>query len=138
MPRFRAHLWAVLALALPSLATCATKPVPASLPVKPASAEIALFDGLPLPPYRKIREVRTTSCAFQLGREPDLAAARDRLRVEAVRAGGNAVGNIMCHKDPGPAHSACWKIAECTGEIDCASSATNSRVRGTCRAAARR
>ena len=137
MTRFRAHLWALSALALSSVATCATKPVAAAPPVKPAAAEIALFDGLPLKPYRKIREVRTTSCASQLGREPNLAAARDRLRVEAVRAGGNAVGNVMCHIDPGPAHSACWKIGECTGEVECASSATNSRVRGTCRGAAR-
>ena len=117
---------------------CATKPVPSSPKVTEAAADVVLYDGLPLPPYRKIRKLRTAACGYQLGRDPRLAAARDNLRVEAARVGGNAVGNIMCHLESGPPHSPCWKIAVCSGEAECASSTTNHRVRATCRLAARK
>ena len=137
MFRLRAHAWIPAAAAFLSLA-CAAKPVAVSPPVRPASAHVVLYDGLPLPPYRKIREVRTVACARQLGRKPDLAAARDQLRVEAARLGGNAVGNIMCHHESARLGSPCWKIAQCTGEVECASSATNRRVSQTCQATARR
>ena len=138
MFRFRLHAWVLSAIAMSSRATCAIKPVPAPPRVGEAATDVALYDGLPLPPYRRIRDVKTFSCARQLGREPDLAAARNALRVEAARAGGNAVGKIMCHNESAPARSACWKIAACTGEAECASSATNHRLRASCPAAARR
>jgi len=135
--RLHPGLWLLSAIILAS-ATCATKPVPASPQVREAAADVVLYDGLPLPPYRKIRDVRTVSCARQLGRDPNLGTAREALRGEGARAGGNAVGNIMCHNEVGPAHSACWKIATCTGEAECVSSATNQRVRATCRVTKRR
>lgn len=138
-PMFHFHgQWIGAAVAALSLASCAAKPGAVSAPVKPAASDVVLYDGLPLPPYRKIRQVRTMACARELGREPNLAAARDSLRGEAVRLGGNAVGNIMCHNESAPAGSPCWKIAQCTGEVDCASSATNSRVEPTCHVAGRR
>jgi hypothetical protein len=138
MLRFRPSAWVLSAIAMSSLATCAIKPVPPSPRVGEAAADVVLYDGLPRAPYRKIRALRTVSCARQLGREPDLAATREALRVEAARAGANAVGNIMCHNESAPAGSACWKIAACTGEAECASSATNHRVRASCPATARR
>jgi len=137
MTPFRAGALVVSVIGFSSLA-CATKPVPSSPKVTEAAADVVLYDGLPLPPYRKIRKLQTASCGYQLGRDPRLAAARDELRVEAARVGGNAVGNIMCHVESGPPHSPCWKIAVCTGEAECASSATNHRVRATCRLATRK
>jgi hypothetical protein len=138
MIRFRVPVWVLSAIVLLSPASCAIKPVPAPPTVRAAAGDVVLYDGLPLPPFRTIRRVRTVTCARQLGRDPDLAATRSALRIEAARAGGNAVGNIMCHHGSGPAHSPCWKIAECTGEVECASSATNHRVQATCHATARR
>ena len=138
MIRFRARQWVGAAAAFLSLASCAAKPIPVSTPGRPTASQVVLYDGLPLPPYRKIRQIQTMACARELGRDPDLTAARDRLRGEAVRLGGNAVGNIMCHNENAPAGSPCWKIAQCSGEVDCASSATNRRVEPTCRVTARR
>jgi hypothetical protein len=133
MIRFRVHFWALSAIVLSSAATCAVKPVPASPRINGGVADVVLYDGLPLPPFRKIRDLRTVSCARELGQDPDLTAARNALRIEAARVGGNAVGNIMCHPENGPPHSACWKIAECTGEAECASPVTNHIVQATCR-----
>ncbi len=138
MLRLGAHVWIPAAASFLSLVSCAAKPVAVTPPVKPDAAHVVLYDGLPLPPYRKIREIRTVACARELGRDPNVAAARDQLRVEAARLGGNAVGNIMCHSESARAGSRCWKIAQCTGEVDCASSATNRRVAPTCRATPRR
>jgi len=134
----RLRAWFLSAIVVSSPAACAIRPVPVRPQAREAAADVVLYDGLPLPPYRKIRDLRIVSCTRQLGQDPDLAATREALRIEAARVGGNAVGNIMCHRAAAPAHSACWKIAECTGEADCASSATNQRVRATCRASARR
>jgi len=126
-----------IAVALSAAAACAAQPRAVSPPIQPRSAHVVLFDGLPLAPYRKIREVRTVACARELGRDPNIAAARDQLRVEAARRGGNAVGNVMCHYESGPAGSSCWKVAQCAGEVDCASNETNTSVRPTCRVTAR-
>jgi len=133
MCRFRLHLFGVLVFASSFPAACGTKPAPGTRPLRPAASSIVVFDGLPLAPYRKIREVETTSCARELGREPEISDARAQLRVEAARLGGNAVANVMCHAQPARPRSPCWKIALCTAEIDCASPLTNHHVDDVCR-----
>ena len=138
MIRLRPRVWVLSAIVVSSSATCAIKSAPTPVKVREAAADVLLYDGLPLPPIRRIRDLRTVSCARQLGRDPDIAVTRDALRIEAARVGGNAVENIMCHIERGPAYSACWKIAACSGEAVCASSVTNHRVQATCRATARR
>ena len=129
MRGFRVPICLVVLLAS-LLAACGTKSVPAAHRLRPSS--VAMFDGLPLPPYRKIRQIQTTSCAYELGREPKVAEAQDQLRLEAARLGGNAIANVMCHPEPARPYSPCWKVARCTAEVACASSETNHRVDGTC------
>jgi hypothetical protein len=99
-------------------AACGTAPPP---PVSPelarASARVQLMDGRPTAPHRRIRQVRSYSCAREIATDPDRRAARERLRVEGARAGGDVVGNIMCQEEDGaPAHRECWKVALCTGD----------------------
>jgi hypothetical protein len=112
------HDMKLLAVVL-SLAACATAPAPA--PISPelarASIRVQLMDGRPLTPHRRIREVQGLSCAREVATDPDRRAARERLRVEAARLGGDVVGNIMCQEEDGaPSHRDCWKIARCTGD----------------------
>jgi hypothetical protein len=101
------------------LAACAT--APATAPLSPdlarAAARVRLMDGRPVTAQRRIRQVQAYSCALDLATEPDRREARERLRVEGARAGGDVVGNIMCDEESGaPAHRECWKVARCTGD----------------------
>ena len=109
---------------------CATGPP--SPAVRHAAVKVALIDGMPMPPFRKIREVQAVSCADHFGHVPVMADARDGLRVEAARVGGNAVGNIICDIELAGAHAGCWEIARCTGDASCVSSSTNPQIKERC------
>ena len=111
---------------------CASSPPPASPQLRCAAAEVLLLDGPPVPPHRKLRQVETIACARELAEAPDMAAARQQLKIEGARAGANAVGNIMCHEEDAGAARDCWKIARCTGDAYCASRASNWQVVTDC------
>jgi hypothetical protein len=125
-PRFARCLGAV---ALFGCLGCATGPP--SPAVRHAAVKVALIDGMPMPPFRKIREVQAVSCSDQLGRSPVMADAREGLKVEAARVGGNAVGNIICDVELAK-HGACWEIARCTGDASCVASSTNPQIKERC------
>lgn len=108
---------------------CAT--APPSPAVRHAAVKVALIDGMPMPPFRKIRQVQAVSCSDQLGQAPVMADAREGLRVEAARVGGNAVGNIICDLELAK-HGSCWEIARCTGDASCVSSSTNPQIKERC------
>jgi hypothetical protein len=111
---------------------CATGAKRSPPAVARVAADVTLIDGPPFPPSRKIREVETIDCATALGQAPEIGRAREALRRQAVRYGGNLVGNIMCDVELGPPRSACWEIARCTGDVACASSSGNPEVRARC------
>jgi hypothetical protein len=111
---------------------CATGPKRSSPSVARVAEDVTLLDGSPFPPSRKLGEVETTDCSTTLGQAPEIARAREALKRQAVRYGGNLVGNIMCDIELGPAHSDCWEVARCTGDVSCASASSNPKVRRRC------
>jgi hypothetical protein len=104
----------VVAAAL--LTGCATGRSPPSPGGGRAAAQVKLLDGPPMTPHRKIRQVQAFACAHDFASQPDVVAAREQLRSEAARLGGDAVGNVMCHEEDARRHHGCWKVARCTGD----------------------
>ncbi|HVU49138.1 MAG TPA: hypothetical protein VHL80_00530 [Polyangia bacterium] len=125
-----AALAALLVASLPL--ACATGSRSTSPSAKRAAADVALVDGPPFRPSRRIRQVETVDCASTLGEAPEIARAREALKRQAIRYGGNVVGNIMCDVEIGPPHSDCWEIARCTGDVECASTSANPWLRTRC------
>jgi hypothetical protein len=121
------------ALLVCAAAGCGTGRARLTPAVRQEAVHVALIDGVPMPPYRKLGAIETIACARTLGEEPDREAALSDLKVEAARLGGNAAGNIMCSEESAGSHRDCWKIVRCTAEADCASRARNPRVDGRCR-----
>ena len=113
MPRFVRLRGLALALGLMSGA-CATVRAP---PARERPPEVRLLDGPPLTPRRHIREVQTFACTRDAASELDLISARDDLRIEAARLGGDVVGNIMCHEVDARHHPDCWKVGRCSGDV---------------------
>jgi len=114
MPRFVCFRRLALALGLLSGA-CATSRDPAA--ARERRAQVQLLDGRPLTSRQSIREVQTFACTRDAASELDLAGARDELRIEAARLGGDVVGNIACHEQDPRQHPDCWKVGRCTGDV---------------------
>jgi hypothetical protein len=98
------------------LAGCAAASPPSSPEVWRAAAQVRLMDGPPVRPHFKIRSVHARVCARAITSDLDVASAREHLRFEAARVGGDVVGNVMCQEEDALASRDCWRIASCTGD----------------------
>lgn len=86
-------------------------------PVRLRSAQVQLLDGRPLTNRQSIRQIQTFACTRDAASEPDVALARNDLRIEAARLGGDVVGNIGCHEADSRHHPDCWRVARCMGDV---------------------
>ena len=115
MPRLVPILGLALALALAlSPGGCATGRASRT---RERSARVELLYGRPLTPRSRIREIETFACTLDAASEPDPSVARDDLRLEAARVGGDVVGNVACHEADPRHHPDCWRVARCTGDV---------------------
>ena len=87
MIRFRARQWVGAAAAFLSLASCAAKPIPVSTGQADRLSGRAVR-RVAAAPYRN-RQIQTMACARELGRDPNLAAARSTAR-RARPTGGSS------------------------------------------------
>ena len=133
MPCFLARPRPTCFFATLLLLGCGMHAKPTSTNVARVRRDVTLTDGPAFPPSRKIGEVEAVDCARSLGEPPVIANAREGLKRQAMKYGGNAVGNIMCEVALGPPHSECWEIARCTGDVECASLSTNPWIHTSCR-----
>jgi len=81
-----------------------------------AAAAIKLIEGAPPPEFEIIKEVEGLSCAVQSGSSPDMNAAREEMKVEAARVGGNAIASVVCQEGGVLWSSNCWKHIRCVGD----------------------
>jgi len=99
------------------LATCGCATTPAMSPeLRRAAATVRLIDGAPPPGFQMVGEVQGLSCARQGGTNPDMAAAREQLKVEAARRGATAVASIACQEEGASLSDNCWKSIRCAGD----------------------
>ena len=80
------------------------------------STTVQLIDGAPPPGFLMLGKVRGLSCA-QRGSNPDMAAAREQLKLEAARLGGTAVASIGCEEKGLNFEDDCWKSISCEGDV---------------------
>lgn len=98
-----------------ALCSCATTPV-MSPELRRAASTVRLIDGAPPPGFQMVGEVQALSCARQAGSDPDMAAAKEQLKVEAARRGGTAVASIACQEEGASLSDNCWKAIRCAGD----------------------
>jgi hypothetical protein len=108
---------ALLGLLVWSVLGCVNRaPLPPEL--RRAAATVKLIDGPPPPRRERFGAVQGLSCGSrQRNSEPDAGVARERLKVEAARLGGNAVASVVCREEATnqPADD-CWRSIRCTGD----------------------
>jgi hypothetical protein len=90
---------------------------PVSQDLRRTAARVALLDGWPSVPYRRLRHVEAVSCAREIAADPDVEGARGQLKIEAARLGGNGVANVMCEEERAGPGIRCWKVVRCVGDV---------------------
>jgi hypothetical protein len=81
-----------------------------------AAANVKLIDGPPPAGHQLIAPVEHLSCARVVGTSPDMAAAREQLKIEAAMRGANAVASIVCQEEGVSFGDNCWKSVRCMGD----------------------
>lgn len=66
--------------------------------------------------YETLTEVRSMSCARQLGSSPSMDAAKDMLRINAAKVGGEGLVKVLCEETGISFSSNCWKAIRCAGD----------------------
>jgi hypothetical protein len=67
-------------------------------------------------PYLLVGEVKGVSCGRQLGSDPSIQAAREKLKLEAAKLGAEAVVDILCEETGVDWAHNCWKAIHCSGD----------------------
>lgn len=94
---------------------CATTPT-MTPELRRAAASVQLIDGPPPAGHELVAPVEHLSCARVVGTTPDMAAAREQLKIEAAMRGANAVASIVCQEEGVSFGDNCWKSVRCMGD----------------------
>lgn len=106
-----------LAICVSLFAACGgTQTISPELRRKAATIRILTPDDIGERELSVIREVSGLSCAVQAGASPSMDAAREDLRVEAAKAGADALSAVICREGDVDLGSNCWKTIRCTGD----------------------
>lgn len=110
------RIFILLFLALFGLLGCAmVETVDPQLRRKAASIKILSED--PGSENREIiGEVLGVSCGRQLGSDPSVDAAREKMRIDAAKLNATSVINVMCEESGVDLMNNCWKTIQCRGD----------------------
>lgn len=81
-----------------------------------AKVQILKLEEIKSREYSIISEIMGLSCGRQLGSDPSVEAAREKLRIEAAKLGADAVLNVICEETGVNWAHNCWKTIQCRGD----------------------
>lgn len=83
---------------------------------KAANIEILTKEEIKSREYEIIGEVLGVSGARQAGANPDMEAAREKLKIEAAKLNADAVINVICEEGGIDLKRNYWKTIQCRGD----------------------
>lgn len=83
---------------------------------KAAAIQILKVEEVKTRKYSIVKEVKGYSCGRQLGSDPSIDAARNKLRINAAKLDADAIINVICEETGVSWVYNCWKTIECRGD----------------------
>jgi hypothetical protein len=100
------------------VAGCASTAIEKNPELRRAAANVQILDQQQAKGalYTMLGEVEGISCARQAGSTPSPYNARENLKVNAAKMGGNAVINVACQEGGVSSSHNCWRTITCRGD----------------------
>ena len=97
--------------------SCATTSSTMSPELRRSAAAVRLLEGAPPAGFQLLGEISGVSCSKVAGGgPPDIAVAKDEMKLEAARRGGNAVASVVCQEVNFDNWNGCLKSIQCIGD----------------------
>ena len=105
-------------LLLLMVAGCASTAIENNPELRRAAANVQILDQQPpsTAQFTLLGEVEGVSCARQAGASPSLDNAKENLKVNTAKKGGNAVINVACQEGGVSWSHNCWRTVTCRGD----------------------